>query len=167
VLRDQRRQVREIERGWLVQAGERSSRSGLGTSVAAGRDRLPNGSNSFSRAQSSAGRPAASVTIADSRWDEAFGVGELLAGGLRQRGGQDAVDPVDRRFEGVEEAAGGVPGNPPVMVSNCRRVLAAVSGAIAAACEGSNSATVWSTLPPSPWSMAIPISIDVTLLVTE
>jgi len=51
------------------------------------------------------------------------------------------------------------------MVSNCRRVLAAVSGAIAAACEGSNSATVWSTLPISPWSMAIPISIDVTLFV--
>ena len=53
------------------------------------------------------------------------------------------------------------------MVSTWRKVIALTSGGIAAAYAGSSSASVCSTPRNRRSSSAIPMSMDITLLVTE
>ena len=62
---------------------------------------------------------------------------------------------------------GGSGGSPAVIVRTCRRVTALTAGGIVAAYAGSSSARVWSTPPSFRSSMAMPMSMDITLLVTE
>ena len=63
--------------------------------------------------------------------------------------------------------SGGSGGSPAVIVRTWRRVTALTADGIVAAYAGSSSASVWSTPPSFRSSMAMPMSMDITLLVTE
>ena len=56
---------------------------------------------------------------------------------------------------------------PPIMVSSCFRVVLATALVICSAWSGSSSASVASTLGMAPSAIAMPISVLITLLVTE